>query len=80
MHASGRAGEYGDAAALFEQAQAGAGGRDGNRDAGSGLAQTAGGGNGAQQAQIGEIKVHRGFSFDEGFVLENAILRRLPSL
>ncbi|MNT34377.1 hypothetical protein D3C72_1703550 [compost metagenome] len=50
LHTIGLAGEHGNTVALLEQAQTGTGGRDSHRDAGGGLAQTAGGSNGGQQA------------------------------
>ncbi|MNS73032.1 hypothetical protein D3C72_1064600 [compost metagenome] len=58
LHATGVAGKQRQAAALFQQAQAIAGGRHRHREGRSRLAQAACGGNGQQQAQISQVERH----------------------
>ncbi|MNN38519.1 hypothetical protein D3C81_1525190 [compost metagenome] len=80
LHAVGFASEQGQAAALLDQAQPGAGGRYGHRKGGGGLAQAAVGGDGGQQAQVLKVEVHRVFSKTERLVLEKPILADVHSV
>src|SRR5690606_10762804 len=73
-HAVATAHEQGQAAALLEQAQAGAGRRHRDGKGRRRLAQAAGGGNRRDQTQVGQIEMHGAFSRSESHLREIAIL------